>query len=119
MPSTTVNPEMTTSGITFPASAALDAKKTTGVTNGINGHSQPVYTVVDRPLGTVKPVRIICIGAGASGINMAYQTKNFLSNVELAIYEKNPKIGGTWFENRYPGCKCDIRKFQFPLAVGP
>jgi hypothetical protein len=133
MPSTTFNPETTTPDITLPASAAIDAKETTVVGNRINGHSnkvnghgnsvncringvngyrQPAYTVVDQPLGTVKPVRIICIGAGASGINMAYQTKNFLRNVELVIYEKNPKIGGTWFENRYPGCKCDIRKFQ-------
>ena len=24
-------------------------------------------------------------------------------NVELKIYEKNEEIGGTWFENHYPG----------------
>jgi cation diffusion facilitator CzcD-associated flavoprotein CzcO len=26
----------------------------------------------------------------------------------LTIYEKNPALGGTWFENRYPGLACDI-----------
>lgn len=68
------------------------------------------YTVSDRPLGYIKPVRIITIGAGASGINMAYQVKNYLKEAELVVYDKNPGLGGTWFENRYPGCKCDIRK---------
>lgn len=29
-------------------------------------------------------------------------------SVEHVIYEKNPDIGGTWFENRYPGCACDV-----------
>ena len=25
-----------------------------------------------------------------------------IPNVELAIYDKNPSIGGTWYNNRYP-----------------
>lgn len=69
------------------------------------------YKVSEQPLGTIKPVRIITIGAGASGINMAYQAMRHLKNVEHIVYEKNEDVGGTWFENRYPGCKCDIRKF--------
>lgn len=28
--------------------------------------------------------------------------------VDLAIYEKNSDVGGTWFENRYPGLACDV-----------
>ena len=31
-----------------------------------------------------------------------------LRNVDLQIYEKNEGVGGTWFENRYPGVGCDI-----------
>lgn len=29
-------------------------------------------------------------------------------SVEHVIYEKNEDIGGTWFENRYPGAACDV-----------
>lgn len=86
---------------------------TANSSNGINGHASAAntgYTVTQEPLGTIKPLRIVCIGAGASGINMAYQAKHYLKNVELVVYEKNADIGGTWYENRYPGCKCDIRK---------
>lgn len=78
--------------------------------NGNREQFQTKYEVTNQPMGTIKPVRVIAIGAGASGINMAYQTKNFLNEVELMVYEKNADVGGTWFENRYPGCKCDIRK---------
>jgi cation diffusion facilitator CzcD-associated flavoprotein CzcO len=43
------------------------------------------------------------IGAGLSGIQMAYQIQKYTENVEHVIYEKNPSLGGTWLENRYPG----------------
>lgn len=90
------------------------------IKNGVNGHTKSSYSVTDEPIGTIRPVRIITIGAGASGINMAYQAKKHLKNTELVIYEKNPEIGGTWFENRYPGCKCDIRRcFPFPRPWFP
>jgi hypothetical protein len=68
------------------------------------------YTVSEDPIGTIRPIRIIGIGAGASGINLAYQVKNHMKKTDVVIYEKNPSVGGTWYENRYPGCKCDIRK---------
>jgi hypothetical protein len=81
-------------------------------------HLGSKYKILEQPLGSIKPVRIICIGAGASGINMAYQTRQHLKNVELTIYEKNPDVGGTWYENRYPGCRCDVRKFHTILWCG-
>ena len=34
-----------------------------------------------------------------------------LKNVELQIYDKNEEIGGTWFENTYPGIACDVYAF--------
>lgn len=49
-------------------------------------------------------VRVIIVGAGLSGLNMIYCLRRFLPNVELIVYEKNDDIGGTWLENRYPGC---------------
>jgi cation diffusion facilitator CzcD-associated flavoprotein CzcO len=39
----------------------------------------------------------------------------------LTIYEKNAGVGGTWFENRYPGCACDIpaHSYQYTFAPNP
>lgn len=50
-----------------------------------------------------KKLRVVTIGAGLSGIQMAYQIQKNTENVEHVIYEKNDNLGGTWLENRYPG----------------
>lgn len=54
-----------------------------------------------------KPVRVIFIGAGISGIAFAYKARQ-LENVSYTIYEKNHDVGGTWLESRYPGVSCDV-----------
>lgn len=64
-----------------------------------------VYEISDTTLfdPANRPVKVIGIGAGVSGLMMAYKIQTECENVELKIYEKNPNVGGTWFENRYPG----------------
>ncbi|KAI1305542.1 FAD/NAD(P)-binding domain-containing protein [Xylaria venustula] len=64
-------------------------------------------------------VRIICIGAGASGICLAYKLKRSFSSFSLTVYEKNPEIGGTWYENRYPGCACDVPSHNYTYSFDP
>ncbi|OTA70164.1 FAD/NAD(P)-binding domain-containing protein [Hypoxylon sp. EC38] len=79
----------------------------------------PVYVPGEAPLGTARKVRIVTIGAGVSGINMIRALRKHVTNYEHVVYEKNPKIGGTWFENRYPGCKCDIPSHNYQLSWKP
>ena len=66
------------------------------------------YRISQTPLYTRRPVRLICVGAGASGLQTAHKAELFLKGVDVVIYEKNSDLGGTWLENRYPGCTCDI-----------
>ena len=66
------------------------------------------YSVSHLPIHTPRQLRLICIGAGIAGIAAAYKYQRQLTNVSFVIYEKNDDIGGTWLENRYPGCACDI-----------
>lgn len=61
--------------------------------------SNQVYTVEENVLGHSRPIRVICIGAGATGLDLAYKMERHLKNFNLQIYEKNPELGGTWFEN--------------------
>uniref|UniRef100_A0A8H7K2J8 FAD/NAD(P)-binding domain-containing protein n=1 Tax=Bionectria ochroleuca TaxID=29856 RepID=A0A8H7K2J8_BIOOC len=79
------------------------------------------YEILEQPLGTTQHVRLVCIGAGASGISLIHTLKVHLTNYEITVYEKNPQVGGTWFENRYPGCKCDIpsHNYQFSFNRNP
>lgn len=62
----------------------------------------------DHPVENFRPLRVIVIGAGFSGIYMGIRIPQLLRNIDLTIYEKNQGVGGTWWENRYPGCACDI-----------
>ncbi|EXJ87185.1 hypothetical protein A1O3_04144 [Capronia epimyces CBS 606.96] len=66
------------------------------------------YTIQEVPYGTKRPRKAIVIGAGASGLDFAKFQQDLLKNFECVIYEKNDEVSGTWTENRYPGCACDI-----------
>ncbi|KAJ5465282.1 uncharacterized protein N7458_000968 [Penicillium daleae] len=66
-------------------------------------------------------IRVACIGAGASGICLAYKMQHQMdpNTWELAIYEKNDNICGTWYENKYPGCACDIPSHIYTYSFEP
>jgi cation diffusion facilitator CzcD-associated flavoprotein CzcO len=64
--------------------------------------------VEERPIDAKRPLRVICVGAGISGIITAIRFPQRIPDLELQIYEKNADITGTWFENRYPGCACGM-----------
>lgn len=52
-----------------------------------------------RPVDYYRPIKVICIGAGVSGILTGIRFPQHIKNLELTIYEKNKGVGGTWFEN--------------------
>jgi cation diffusion facilitator CzcD-associated flavoprotein CzcO len=39
--------------------------------------------------------------------------------MNLQIYDKNPRVGGTWYENRYPGCACDVPSHNYVYSFQP
>src|SRR3954466_471973 len=48
---------------------------------------------------------VAIIGAGMSGLLVAHRLRQ--ANVPFVILEKNADVGGTWYENSYPGCRVD------------
>ncbi|KAL2848154.1 monooxygenase [Aspergillus pseudoustus] len=64
-------------------------------------------------------VKIICVGAGASGLCLAYKLQRSFEDFDLTIYEKNPEVSGTWYENRYPGCACDVPSHNYVYSFEP
>lgn len=67
--------------------------------------SKASYQVSDQCLGQPRPVRVVVIGAGVSGIAAVKLFREMFEDrpASLVIYEKNHDVGGTWLENRYPG----------------
>jgi 4-hydroxyacetophenone monooxygenase len=60
--------------------------------------------------GTPDPKRleaftVLIIGAGMGGLNSAVQLQR--AGIRFHMIEKNPDVGGTWYENRYPGARVD------------
>jgi len=117
-------PSATTNGYggMIPADAAINPEP--GVNDRpafVNNPSPDDVTILDQLFGSRKKLRIAMLGAGMSGLNFFKFAEDRLKNVEIVCYEKNADVGGTWFENRYPGCACDIPSvvYQFPWRPAP
>ena len=70
--------------------------------------------VAEKYANRVGP-RIAIIGAGFSGIGMAIRLKQSgYSN--FTLFERSDNVGGTWRDNTYPGCACDIASHQYSFS---
>ncbi|MGH3344503.1 MAG: flavin-containing monooxygenase [Carbonactinosporaceae bacterium] len=62
--------------------------------------------------------QVAIIGTGFSGLCMAIQLKR--AGIEdFVVLEKADDIGGTWRENRYPGCACDVHSVLYSFSFAP
>ncbi|KAH7399717.1 hypothetical protein BKA64DRAFT_670266 [Cadophora sp. MPI-SDFR-AT-0126] len=76
-------------------------------------------TIKDAPVENLRQLKVRVIGAGYSGIYLGIRIPQHLRNIDLKIYEKNEGIGGIWWENRYPGCACDIPPHSYQYSFEP
>lgn len=60
---------------------------------------------------------VLIIGAGASGLCLAHNLQR--AGYQWRIVEKNPDLGGTWTENRYPGCGVDTPSHFYSFSFAP
>jgi cation diffusion facilitator CzcD-associated flavoprotein CzcO len=63
-------------------------------------------------------VRVAIVGSGFSGIGMAV---GLLEDGErnFVILETADDIGGTWRDNVYPGCACDVPSHMYSFSFAP
>lgn len=63
---------------------------------------------------------IVIIGSGFAGLCMAIRLKQ-AGYHHFVILEKNDDLGGTWRDNRYPGCGCDVPShlYSFSFELNP
>jgi cation diffusion facilitator CzcD-associated flavoprotein CzcO len=80
---------------------------------------------LDQLAYTPRKLRIVTVGAGFSGLMIAYkfqhrypELQNF---VDHTIYEMRHDLGGTWLVNTYPGVQCDVPShiYAFPFDPNP
>jgi cation diffusion facilitator CzcD-associated flavoprotein CzcO len=63
-------------------------------------------------------VDVLVIGAGCSGIGAAIRLRRAGVH-DFVILEKAADLGGTWRENTYPGCACDVPSALYSYSFAP
>ena len=66
-----------------------------------------------------KPLDVLIIGAGLSGIGMACHLTRDCPGKTFAVLERRQSIGGTWDLFRYPGIRSDSDMYSFGYAFRP
>lgn len=69
---------------------------------------------VDLTVPAPEGFRVLIIGAGLAGICAAIKLKQ--AGIPFVIIEKNANIGGTWWENRYPGVGVDTPSHLYSFS---
>jgi cyclohexanone monooxygenase len=67
---------------------------------------------VDAP----KPAKFdaIIVGAGVGGLYAIYRLRKL--GLKLRAFEAGGDVGGTWYWNRYPGCRCDVEGMEYSYS---
>ncbi|MBP2320176.1 cation diffusion facilitator CzcD-associated flavoprotein CzcO [Kibdelosporangium banguiense] len=63
-------------------------------------------------------VPVVVIGAGASGIGAAIKLRQAGID-DFVVLEKAAELGGTWRDNTYPGCACDVPSALYSYSFAP
>ena len=57
------------------------------------------------------PVDVLVVGAGVTGIHQLYLARE--AGFSAVLLEAGGGVGGTWYWNRYPGCRFDSESYTY------
>lgn len=85
-----------------------------------------ITTPTDRPApasthsGSHLPAEVdtVVVGAGFSGLAMAAALRR-AGRLDFLVVERADAVGGTWRDNTYPGCTCDVPSHLYSLSFAP
>lgn len=61
---------------------------------------------------------VVIIGTGFAGIGMAIKLQQAGIH-SFKLIERGDEVGGTWRDNTYPGCECDVQSHLYSLSFEP
>jgi len=56
----------------------------------------------------------IVVGAGVGGLYAIYRLRKL--GLSVRAFEAGGGVGGTWYWNRYPGCRCDVESMEYSYS---
>jgi cation diffusion facilitator CzcD-associated flavoprotein CzcO len=62
--------------------------------------------------------RIVIVGTGFAGVGAAIRLIE-AGHTDLVILERAEDVGGTWRDNPYPGCRCDVPSHLYSFSFAP
>ena len=68
------------------------------------------------PARTSEPAKfdVIVVGAGVGGLYAIYRLRKL--GLTVRGFEAGGGVGGTWYWNRYPGCRCDVESMEYSYS---
>lgn len=62
-------------------------------------------------------VDVVVVGAGFAGMYLIHRLRGL--GLSVRCLEAADDVGGTWYWNRYPGARCDIRSIDYSYSFDP
>ena len=85
---------------------------------GIEGQDPYAHASFEGiPMAARAAFHVVIIGAGMSGILAAIRFDQ--EHIPYTIIEKNAEVGGTWWQNQYPGCRVDNQNHIYSYSFEP
>ncbi|MEE1787490.1 NAD(P)/FAD-dependent oxidoreductase [Streptomyces sp. SP17BM10] len=66
----------------------------------------------------VPHVRVAVVGAGFGGLGAAVRLRR-AGITDFVVLERADSVGGTWRDNSYPGCACDVPSHLYSFSFAP
>lgn len=99
-------------------SQALNQDQNLALSKGLSQILSPDVNPEANPTDPSIVVDTVIIGAGISGIAAAVKLKQAAYD-DYLILEKADRVGGTWRDNTYPGCGCDVPSALYSFSFAP
>ncbi|TVZ02176.1 NAD(P)/FAD-dependent oxidoreductase [Trebonia kvetii] len=68
-------------------------------------------------MSTTERVDAVIVGAGVAGMYAIYKLRS--TGLSVRCFEAGAGVGGTWYWNRYPGCRCDVESVDYSFSFDP
>ncbi|WP_063043861.1 flavin-containing monooxygenase [Nocardia pseudovaccinii] len=64
---------------------------------------------------SVPYVDVVVVGAGFTGLYALHKFRDEMK-MSVRVFEAGGDVGGTWYWNRYPGCRCDVESIFYSYS---
>jgi cyclohexanone monooxygenase len=99
--------------MTRPCGAAF-RDETTMTSLKTEGAMVALQAVTRKSTETTTDFDAIIVGTGVGGLYAIHRLRKL--GLKVRAFEAGGGVGGTWYWNRYPGCRCDVESMEYSYS---